>query len=107
MRSQEYCGVGSGLSGLHWVWCNGRGPQLEFRWESNGSSPTLTWYRAVYVVSNRESGLDVCEGMELYFPLELSKGFQASCRVEFGTWVSFRIRNQVSELPSCSELILH
>ena len=23
VRSQEYCGVGRGLSGLHWVWCNG------------------------------------------------------------------------------------
>ena len=23
-RSQGYCGVGRGLSGLHWVWCNGR-----------------------------------------------------------------------------------
>ena len=25
LRSQGYCGVGRGLSGLHWVWCNGRG----------------------------------------------------------------------------------
>ena len=23
LRSQRYCGVGRGLSGLHWVWCNG------------------------------------------------------------------------------------
>ena len=23
LRSQGYCGVGRGLSGLHWVWCNG------------------------------------------------------------------------------------
>ena len=23
LRSQEYCGVGRGLSGLHWVSCNG------------------------------------------------------------------------------------
>ena len=23
LRSQGYCGVGMGLSGLHWVWCNG------------------------------------------------------------------------------------
>ena len=29
----------------------------------------------------------MCEGMELCFPLELSKVFQASSRVEFGTWV--------------------
>ena len=26
MRSQGYYGDGSGLSGLHWVWRNGRGP---------------------------------------------------------------------------------
>ena len=30
LRTQGYCGVGKGLSGLHWVWCNGRGPQLEW-----------------------------------------------------------------------------
>ena len=23
LKSQAYCGVGRGLSGLHWVWCNG------------------------------------------------------------------------------------
>ena len=28
LKSQAYCGVGRGLSGLHWVWCNGRGPHL-------------------------------------------------------------------------------
>ena len=40
--SQVYCGVGRGVSGLHWVWCNGRGPHLELRWEPQGSSPLLT-----------------------------------------------------------------
>ena len=28
MRSQGYCGDGRGLSGLHWVCFNGRGPHL-------------------------------------------------------------------------------
>ena len=28
LRTQGYCGVGRGLSGLHWVSCNGRGPNL-------------------------------------------------------------------------------
>ena len=42
MRSQGYCGVGRGLSGLHWVWCNGGGPHLEFRRELQRSSPFLT-----------------------------------------------------------------
>ena len=43
MGSQEYCGLGSGLSGHHWVLCNGRGPHLELRWEPQGSSPVRTW----------------------------------------------------------------
>ena len=33
MRSQGYSGVGRGLSGLHWLWCNGRGSHFELRWE--------------------------------------------------------------------------
>ena len=28
MGSQGFCGDGSGLLGLHWVCCNGRGPSL-------------------------------------------------------------------------------
>ena len=42
LRSQGYCGVERGLSGLHWVWCNGRGPHLDLRQEPQGSSPFLT-----------------------------------------------------------------
>ena len=42
LRSQGHCGVGRVLWGLHWVWCNGRGPHLEMRWEPQGSSPFLT-----------------------------------------------------------------
>ena len=41
--SQDYCGVGTGLSGLHWVWCNGRGPHLELKQEPQVSSSVLTW----------------------------------------------------------------
>ena len=44
-------------------------------------------------ISNRESGLDVCGGMEICFPLELSQGFQASRLVEIVTWASFLISN--------------
>ena len=43
MGSQEYCGVRMGLSGLHWVRCNGRGPRLELRREPQVSSLALTW----------------------------------------------------------------
>ena len=43
MGRQEYCGVVRGLSGPHWVWCNGRGPHLELRREPQGSFSVLTW----------------------------------------------------------------
>ena len=42
LRRQGYCGVGRGVSELHWVWCNGRGPHHEWRQEPQGSSPFLT-----------------------------------------------------------------
>ena len=43
MGSQEYFGVGRGLSGLHSVRCNGRESPLELRQETQVSSPVLTW----------------------------------------------------------------
>ena len=39
LRRQGHCGVGRGLSELHWVWCNGRGPHDKLRQEPQGSSP--------------------------------------------------------------------
>ena len=42
LRSQGHCGFGRGLSLLNWVWCNRRGPHLEWREEPQGSSPFLT-----------------------------------------------------------------
>ena len=42
LRSQAHCGFGRGLSLLNWVWCNRRGPHLEWRQEPQGSSPFLT-----------------------------------------------------------------
>ena len=60
----------------------------------------------MFAVSNRKVGLDVCEGMELCSPLELSKGFQASGRVEFWSWALFEIARGASELLLCFELIL-
>ena len=80
-------------------WCNGGGPHLELRWEPQGSFSVLTWSRAVYAISNSESCLNVCEGIELCFPLELSKGFQASSGLEFGTWGSFWISNRGVRTP--------
>ena len=42
MSGLGYCGLGRGLSGLHWVWFNGRGPHLELRRETQCSSLFLT-----------------------------------------------------------------
>ena len=42
LRSQGHCGFGRGPSLLNWVWCNRRGPHLEWRQEPQGSSPYLT-----------------------------------------------------------------
>ena len=43
MGNHGYCGVGRGLSGLHWGRCNGRRTHLLLRWEAQGSSLILTW----------------------------------------------------------------
>ena len=52
MGSQEYCGVGRGLLGLHCGPCNGRCSHLELRWEHQVSSPVLTWVSGcVYVLA--------------------------------------------------------
>ena len=40
--SQEYCGVGRGLSVFHWGRCHGRVPHLKFSLEPQVSSPFLT-----------------------------------------------------------------
>ena len=74
LRSQGYCGVLRGLSGLHWVWCNGRGPRLELRQEPQVSSPLLIPPQAPCRVGAGESGLDLCGVMELRLPLELFAG---------------------------------
>ena len=38
LRSQAYCGFGTGLSGLHWFCGNGKGPHLGMTGESRGFS---------------------------------------------------------------------
>ena len=43
MGSQVYCGVGRGLSGLHWGRCSRRGPHFRLRQQPQGSSPVLMW----------------------------------------------------------------
>ena len=57
MRSQGYCGDGRGLSGLHWVCFNGRGPHLGLRQEPQVSSPFLTQIARSLHVGTGESGL--------------------------------------------------
>ena len=94
MVNQEYFGLGKGL-----LECQ-RGAAKEegliSSWVGNLSVPLLFWRRSqgVCAALNRESGIDLCGGMELWFPLDLSKGFQASRWVEFGTWGSFPISNR-------------
>ena len=60
LKSQGYCAVGRGLSGLHWVWCNRRGPHLEWRQEPQGSSPFLT-DRRVPAELGQESQASSCK----------------------------------------------
>ena len=87
LRSQGYCGVGRGLSGLLWVWCNGRGPHLELRQEPQGSAPDflaldLTWIAGSLLSGSGDSDLVFCGGMELRLPLKLFKDdttFRAVC----------------------------
>ena len=42
LRNQGYCGAGTRLLGLHWVSCNGRGANLEWRQEPQRSSRDFT-----------------------------------------------------------------
>ena len=67
LRSQGHCGVGRGLSELHWVRCNGRGPD-KLRQEPQGSSPGFE-----------------CAGSDSdrRVPAELGQESQASSCVEF------------------------
>ena len=87
IRSQGYCGVGRGLLGLLWVWCNGRGPHLELRQEPQGSASNflaldLTWIAGSLLSGSGDSDLVFCGGMELRLPLKLFKDdttFRAVC----------------------------
>ena len=71
LRSQGHCGFGRGLSLLNCVWCNRRGPHLEWRQEPQGSSPFLTRVADTCRVWTRESRLVFCGGMDLRLPFEL------------------------------------
>ena len=67
LRSQGYPGVGRALSGLHWVWCNRRGPHLEWRQEPQGSAPDFL-----------EAGCD----SDRRVPVEFAQECQVSCSAE-------------------------
>ena len=93
MGSQEYCVVVRGLSGLHLLWCNERDPHLELRREPQGSSPVLTWVAGC--VRHFKQGVRSRRVWRhgTLLSSRVVKGFQASSRVGFGTWGSFRISN--------------
>ena len=56
--SQGYCVVGWGLSGLHWVWCNGIEPHLYLRRETQGSYPFLTLITGLEQESQASSSVE-------------------------------------------------
>ena len=93
MGSQVYCGVWRGLLGLHWVWCNGRGPHLEFRREPQCSSPALMWVSRCVCYFKQEVSYRLVWRHGTLLSSLVVKGVQASRRVEFGTWGSFWISN--------------
>ena len=86
LRSQGHCGVGRGLSELHWVWCNGRGPHDKLRQEPQGSSPGFE-----------------CAGSDSdrRVPAELGQESQASSCLRKGTPLASRVAQGVSG-PSSS-----
>ena len=91
-RSQVSFWVARGTSRFITSHCQQIGVCLEF------SRETHWWQgsRASSQSSTRESGLVWCWGMELGFPLELSKWCQPSCQVQAGSSVQFS-RSVVSD----------
>ena len=55
LRSQGYCGAGTRLLGLHWVSCNGRGPNLEWRQEPQRSSRDFTGAGLIRIAKSLQS----------------------------------------------------
>ena len=85
LASQESFRVVRGLSGFLSSWCRGLGPHLEWRWETQGSSPVLIWilgflWRFPWGVSHH---------LVLRHGTSLPQGCQASCRIEVGIWRYF------------------
>ena len=82
LRSQGHCGVGRGLSELHWVWCNGRGPHDKLRQEPQGSSPGFE-----------------CAGSDSdrRVPAELGQESQASSCVEEGTFAAKHYKDDIPQ----------
>ena len=65
--------------------CRGRGPQLELRPETQGSSTGQTWISGFSWASTWESGLVSCGAMQVHSPLEPETQCQASNRLILGT----------------------
>ena len=105
MGSQESCGVGRGLSGLHWGWCNERGL-------------TRVEARTSGFLSFSDVGLGLCmpfqTGSQVSTCLEAwNSAFLSSCQrcfrppdeLNLGPGAVFQLSTGASELPSCCELI--
>ena len=83
-RSQVSFRVANSMPSFLLVHCLQTGPCAEFSRWTQCSSLASQGSQDSYQASPRESGLVWGRGMELCFPLELSKGYQASCRVQAG-----------------------
>ena len=105
LRSQRYCGVGRGLSGLYRVWCNGRGPGPELRQEPQGASPFLTpiagslqsWDRRSRPCLVLRQGTPLADGVV--------HGVTGPCRAVLGTYGFFWTMDESVSAPSCCNFI--
>ena len=88
------------LSGLHWVWPNGRGAHLEWRQEPQPSSPILTPIVVSLQSWDRRVRPRLVRGMELRLPLELFRGFQAPCQTVCGICRFFQTMHRGVSDPS-------
>ena len=104
--SQEFCGVGRGLSGLHWGRCNGKGPHFELRREPQCSSPVLMWFSGVYAVSTWSQVSTCVEVWNSAFLSSCQRGFRPPGKLHVGPVALSELATGASEHPSYCELIL-
>ena len=98
--------VARDLSGFLSSRCRGRGPHLELMPEAQVSSPVLTGILGFLCSFNRGVKPRLVCRHASFFPLELKKQCQGSCRLDIGMVPFSPVATGLSHLPSCLELIL-